>query len=216
MNDPFYGGQELIRLKFPLGGAVIFVGTLSKVDPTYSFLALPNTANTGFNFAATLNHVPVNASFDQFGWAVIGGKFVINSTASVAVTVAIGIAAAGQAGANAAGKQLLGTNVTLAATGTVVKTSTQTQSGSPNLRLTTNSDGLFVGGAITGTGIPAGTSIGAIDATGLVLSMVATGTTTAVNATATGSVTVTQTNNDATRFWNTVTMNRPLAQGAIT
>ena len=215
VTDPFFGYQELVRLSVPVSTA-LYPGTLSKLDVSWGYVAVPNTANTGFSVAASLNNVPSNATFVQYAWFVTGGRFVFNSTASVAVTVAIGVAAAGQAGANAAGKQLLNTNVTLAATGTVVKTSVQTQNGSPFLRLTSNSDGLFVGQALTGTGIPASTSIGSIDATGLIVGMVAVGTTTAQNATATGGVTVTATNNDATRFWNTVAFSNAFVQGAIT
>jgi hypothetical protein len=79
-----------------------------------------------------------------------------------------------------------------------------------------NSDGWFEGMALTGTGIPASTCVGDIDASGTVVLMVQTGTTTVQNATATGSVSVTGTYNDGTRYWNVATLNRPFAQGAIT
>ena len=64
-----------------------------------------------------------------------------------------------------------------------------------------------VGVAVTGTGIPASTTITAIDPDNRTVTMSA-------NATATGSVSVTGTYNDATIFYNVVTVNRPGAQGA--
>lgn len=213
-NDPFWNGLECIRLAIPVSTAVR-VGTLSTLTNTYSFVAVPNTALLGQSVAMSLNDIPSNASFVQYAWFVIAGRYPVLSTASVAADTAFGITGAGTVGANTAGKEILNARIQQAATATVVKTSVNTVSGSPTLRVS-NSDGWFVGLAITGTGIPASTSIGSIDASGTLVGMVSTGTTTAQNATATGSVSVTATYNDATRFWNVATMQRPFAQGAIT
>ncbi|HEY6022771.1 MAG TPA: hypothetical protein VIV34_01185, partial [Pseudolabrys sp.] len=65
-----------------------------------------------------------------------------------------------------------------------------------------------VGMAVTGTGIPASTTISAINPDNTVVM--------SANATATGSVSVTGTYNDGTNFWNVLVVDRPLAQGAIT
>jgi hypothetical protein len=116
------------------------------------------------------------------------------------------VAAVGKAGANSAGKQLLNTRVVLPATGTVVKANSTTQSGTPFVKVN-GSDGLFVGQAVSGTGIPATTSIGAIDAAGTTISLVGSVTLLPVNATATGGTTLTFTNNDGVLFFNTVTFN---------
>lgn len=212
--DPYWGGIEAIRLSIPVSTAVR-VGTMSTITATGSYVAVPNTANLGQSVAVCMSDVPSNATFVQYAWFAVGGRFVINSTASVAADTAFGIAAAGQAGALAAGKQLLNARVQVAATTTVVKANTVTQSGSPFIRVT-NSDGWFVGVALTGTGIPASTSVGSISSDGLTVGMVSTGTTTAQNATATGAISATGTYNDATRFWNVATFDRPFAQGAIT
>lgn len=211
--DPYWGGLECIRMSIPVSTAVR-VGSLSTLTATLGYVAVPNTANLGQSVAVCSVDVPSNATFTQYAWFVIAGRYPILSGASVAADTAFGITAAGSAGAIAAGKQLLNARVQVAATTTVVKTA-QTQNGSPYLKVS-NADGWFVGLAITGTGIPATTSVGAISADGTVITMVDTGTTTTDNATATGSVSVTGTYNDGTRFWNVATFDRIFAQGAIT
>jgi hypothetical protein len=216
VNDPYWGGLDLIRLSIPVSTAVR-VGSLSTLTATYGYVAVPNTANLGQSLAVSFNDIPSNASFVQYAWFVIAGRYPVLSGASVAADTAFGITAAGTAGANSAGKQILNARVQLAATTTVVKANVTTQSGS-NILKAGNSDGWFVGAALSGTGIPASTVIGSIDAavSPVVITMVQTGTTTAQNATATGAVSVTATYNDGTRFFNVATFDRPFAQGAIT
>ena len=213
-NDPYWNGIEVIRLQVPTSTAVR-VGTLSTLTNTYGFVAVPNTALLGQSVAMSLNDIPSNASFVQYAWFVIAGRYPVLSTASVAADTAFGITGAGTVGANTAGKEILNARIQLASTATVVKANTNTTSGSPTIRVS-NTDGWFVGAALSGTGIPASTCIGSIDASGTIVGMVQTGTTTAQNATATGSVSVTATYNDGTRHWNVATMQRPFAQGAIT
>lgn len=212
--DPFWGGLDVIRLSIPVATAVR-VGQLSTLTATNSYVAVPNTANLGQSVALCASDVTTNATFVQYAWFVIAGRFPVYATASVAADTAFGLTAAGQVGANSAGKQILNARIQLPATTTVIKTNTQTQSGTPFLRVT-NTDGWFEGMALSGTGIPATTSVGEIDSSGTMVTMVQSGTTTVQNATATGSVSVTGTYNDATRFWNVATLQRPLAQGAIT
>lgn len=210
--DPYWGGLEVIRLAVPVSTAVR-VGQLSTITSAFSFVSVPNTAGLGQSVAVCASDVPSNASFVQYAWFVVAGRFPVLSGASVAADTAFGITAAGQAGAVAAGKQLLNARVQLAATTTVVKTA-GTQNGSPFIKVA-NPDGWFVGAALTGTGIPATTSVGSISADGFTVGMVSTGTTTAQNATATASVSVTATYNDGTRFWNVATFQRIFAQGQI-
>lgn len=214
-NDPYWGGGEAIYLQMPTSTA-LQTGTVLAYDTAAGFVAsaVANTANLGKSLAVLMNYVPSNASA-QFAWAYIMGSVPVYSTASVAADTALGITAAGQVGANSAGKEMLNARSTKAATTTVTKSNTQTTNGSPLLRVS-NSDGLFVGCPISGTGIPASTYIGAISADGRTITMTQSDLATAQNATATGSVTLTGTYNDGSKFWNVVTFNRPLAQGAIT
>lgn len=207
--DPFYGGQKLIYLAVPTSTA-LNVGHAVTWDINNRIVALPNTANQGVPVAFSLNAVASDASNIQYSWFVIEGQVPAWSNASVAAAAAIGIVAAGQLGANSAGKQILSARVAAAATTTVAKTNTQTQNGSNLIRTTQGgTDGWFVGIALSGTGIPASTVVTAINPDNRTVTM-------NNNATATGSVTVTGTRNDSTNFWNIITVSSPLAQGAIT
>lgn len=204
--DPFWGGQDLIYLSNATATALV-VGTPVVWDVNNQAVAVPNTANLGMPVAFALNSFPSQTG-TSYGWFVIAGKFVAASNASVAAAAQIGIAAAGRLGANSAGKEILGARVAAAATTTVAKTNTLTQSGSTLLKVS-NTDGWFVGVALTGTGIAASTTITALDPDNRTVTMNNA-------ATATGSVTVTGTYNDGTIFYNVLTTDRPGAQGAIT
>ena len=206
--DPYWGGQELAYLAIPTSTA-LKVGHAVTWDNTNNIVALPNTANLGFPVAFALNAVNSDANNVQYAWFLIEGRFPAYSNASVAAAAAIGIVAAGQLGANSAGKEILGVRVAAAATTTVAKTNTNTQSGSTLLRCSSaGTDGWFVGVALSGTGIAASTVITAIDPDNRTVTMNNA-------ATATGSVTVTGTYNDGTSFWNVIVADRPQAQGAI-
>ena len=205
--DPYWGGQDLIYVSFPVSTAVT-AGTVLVWDAAYSATAVPNTANLGQSVGLALNAVASVASV-QYGWAVVSGRYIAFSGASVAANAAIGITAAGKLGANSAGKQILNAKVETAATATVVKTNGRTQSGSPIIQVS-NTDGWFVGLPITGTGIAASSTITAIDPNNFTVTL-------NNNATATGSASLTGTYNDAgSNFWNVLYVNAPLAQGAIT
>lgn len=206
--DPYWGGAEVIRLRVPANTTAIAVGTAAIYNNAFAYTIAPNTANLGQPLAFAVNAVPLNAGFDQYAWFYIGGTFPALSGASVAANTATGITAAGTLGANSAGKQVLNARVQVAATNTVVKANSNTTSGSTLLRVP-NSDGWFVGLYLSGTGIPALTTVTAIDASGTLITM-------SLAATATGSVSVTGTYNNATVFWNVLNANRPFAQGAIT
>lgn len=205
VNDPYWGGQELIYLQMPTSTA-LKVGACLAYDVATSFVAsaVANTANLGKTVAFLRNAVASNASA-QYAWAVVAGQVPAWSDASVAADTATGIVAAGQLGAVSAGKQILGARVTKPATTTVVKANTQTQSGSAVIKVS-NTDGWFVGTALSGTGIAASTVITAIDPDDRTVTM-------NNNATASGSVSVTGTYNDSTNYWNVITVNAPHAQG---
>lgn len=209
-DDPFWGGGEYIYLE---ANATLNQGAAVTWNAAVGFLAinLPNTANQGCAVAWAL--YPMTSG--QYGWFKLSGQIVANCTASVAAGTTVGITAAGQLGANSAGKQILGATSVQAATATITKANAVTRNGSPLLQVP-NSDGLFVGLAISGTGIPASTYIGAISSDGRTLTMTQSDLATAQNATATGSITLTGTMNDGTTFYNVLYSDRAFAQGAIT
>lgn len=211
VNDPYWGGRELIYLAYsftngtPLRvGAILTYGTASGFTATL----VANTANLGSSVAFVNDGILSTAATGTYYlWAVISGQCPVWSSASVAANTAIGIVAAGQGGANSAGKQLVNTRVVLPATTTVVKANTVTQNGSAIIRPFT-ADGWFLGVSVSGTGITTSV-INNIDPDNRTITL-------ASNSTATGAVSATGTYNDATNFYNIVLCDRPFAQGAIT
>lgn len=207
--DPYWGGLELIRLAIPTSTTAIVVGTLSSWDASFQYVITPNTANLGQSVGVAMSAVPLNATYVQYAWFVIGGKFPVLCGASVAADTAFGITAAGKGGAIANGKQILNARVRTAATATVAKANTVTVSGS-NVFKVSNTDGWFVGLPLSGTGVAASTVITGIDPDNRTVTV-------NNNATASGAVTVTGTYNDGSaNYWNTAVMNRPFAQGQVT
>lgn len=163
-----------------------------------------NTANLGRNLCVSLAAMTAG----QFGWFAISGNVPVNSNASVAAGTTFGIAAAGQAGANTAGKQVLNAVISAAASTTFAKANCSAPSGSLFLQVP-NSDGWFPGVYLSGTGIAAGTTVVAIDPANRTITLSA-----ATTAAVTGTVTATY--NNGTVFYNVAQLSRPFAQGAIT
>lgn len=195
-HDPYFGYGRFIYLK---AGAAHNPGRLVMVsDQTFVTADLPNTAILGLPFAVARQVMAQNS----WGWYQLEGVTPIQTVNSVAQGVAVGIAAAGQAGTLAAGKQLLGTRVLQASTFTLTKTGT-TLNGSKRITVS-NVDGLFVGLTPSGTGVGAGT-IESIDPSQMAFNNSAV-------STATGTVTVTFT---YTGFL-LVHISCPHGQGAIT
>ena len=170
----------------------------------WDFTEVPNTANLGRAVAVA----PMALSAGQYTWFQVTGITPLNCTASVAADTTFGIVAAGQGGANSAGKQVLNARVLAPATTTVIKQNATAASGSTVLQVP-NTDGWFVGAYLSGTGIAAGTTVVSIDASQRFVTLSA-----ATTAAVAGAVTATY--NNATVFYNVVHLNRPFAQGAIT
>lgn len=150
----------------------------------------------------------------QYGWFMDAGIVPVNGTATVAQATVFGITAAGQVGANSAGKQILNATIATPATNTVVKSvagggAQGANTSGASLIQVNNVDGLFVGGYLSGTGVGTNAIIQAIDRIGMVL------TVSVVNsAQVTGNVT--QTANNATIFYNVAVLDRAFCQGATT
>ena len=196
--DPFWGFGEFQYIKSNdaiLKGSLVAVGTAN----TYLGTLLPSTTLQGFPFGVAMAPIPSGS----FGWIMISGAAVIKTNATVA--------AAGIAGTNAAGKQLVNVRNVKSATATATVTAT-TKNGSYVLK-TNGYDGFFLGIALSGTGIPASTVAAKLDPDGNTIYMgSAIGTVGDKLATADGTVTVTGT---YTGF-GLAMVNRPFAQGAIT
>lgn len=205
-NDDYWGGAEVIYVyaagSIRQGGVVVFTPTAQTGGIRWEASECPNTANLGRPIGFAMTSMTVG----QWGWVMISGIMPVNCSASVAADTALGIAAAGQGGANAAGKQMLGARSILAAAATIVKLG-NANSGSKLLQV--NGDaGWFIGAYLSGTGIAASTVIVDIDPSGTQVTL-NNATTALVNSN------VTATYNNATVFYNVVAFNRPIAQGRI-
>lgn len=207
-RDNYWGGGEFIYVK--AGGTLVqgalctIVVTVASGQTVFTANAVGNTANLGCPVYIAMTSMTVG----QFGFLCMSGVAPINSTASVAADTTFGITAAGQVGANSAGKQILGARNMLAATTTVAKTNCSANSGSTRL-VVSSADGWFIGAYLSGTGIAATTTVSDIDPSGTQVTL-----SLATTAAVTGTVTATY--NNATVFYNVPLINRPIAQGAIT
>jgi hypothetical protein len=202
--DPYWGYGEFLYIK---SNAAIVKGSLVQYDDTYTGVLLVNTANTGFPFGVAM--APIASG--NYGWIQISGTAVIATNATVAADAAIGVAAAGIAGTNSAGKQLLSTRNRKAATATVTGTAS-TQTGSGTLYFPKGYDGFVLGLALSGTGVPASTVVAGLDPDGKRAYMGSAVGTFDKTATATGSVTITGTFTGL----GVAVISRPFVQGAIT
>lgn len=207
--DPWWGGGELV---WGRAAAAIRAQGLCSMQPTfdtalqafrYDVTEVANTANLGRSLCVAMGSYTTG----QYGWFLLSGVVPVNCQAAVAAGTTFGIAAAGQGGANTAGKQILNGIVVAPSTTTVIKTQCQAPVGSNQLQVG-NSEGWFVGAFLSGTGIAGGTTITAIDSSGRIVTL------SAVTTAAVGSVTATY--NNGTIFYNVAHLNRPFAQGAIT
>lgn len=207
-NDAFFGGGEFMYVKangnIRQFGLVVLTQAIASGAVVYNATEVPNTANLGRPLAVAM----VPASSGQFLWVCIGGVIPVNCSAAVAADTTFGIAAAGQGGANAAGKQILNARVVIASSTTVAKAGCTALSGTKILKVP-ESSGWFAGLPLSGTGIAASTVITDIDPSGTIVTL-------NNNTTAAVAGTVTGTYNDGTIFYNVAHINRPFAQGAIT
>lgn len=198
-QDPYYGLQEMVYAQAAAAqecGSVVYFAT------GWQATDIPNTANLGRPVAVA----KAAMASGTYGWYITKGVAPWSATASVAAGTAFGITGAGQVGANTAGKQILGAVVQIAGTGTFTKVGTTNTGAQTKRRLQLpNVDGLFVGLAVSGTGIAGGSTISAIDPSGNFVTLSA-------DMTAAGTVTITFT---YTNFL-VVYSQDPFTQGAIT
>jgi hypothetical protein len=207
-HDPYWGAGEFIYVR--ANGAIRNLGFVV-ITPVfdsgtgrwrYNATEVPNTANLGRQLGVAMRAMESG----EFGWACVGGIIPANCSANVAADTAFGITAAGQCGAISNGKQVLNARVVAPATTTVVKTG-QLFGGSVRV-LVPNIDGWFVGGFISGTGVPASTTIASINPSANEITLSAA-------ATVAGSTSLTVTYNNSTIHYNVVHLNRPFAQGQV-
>ena len=214
-QDAWWGGAEFVYAVVPASTTIrqfglcvlssVFNATLNRWE--IQATEAPNTANLGKTLAVAMMAFSSNTAL-QYGWFCVQGTIPVNCSASVAADTTFGITAAGQAGANAAGKQILNSRIVAAATTTVAKVNCSSASGSLQL-IVPNADGWFPGVYLSGTGIQAATTVTAIDPNNKTVTL-----SLATSAAVAGTITATY--NNAVVFYNVAFINRPFAQGAIT
>jgi len=201
-NVPNWGPSELMFVRY-VGGTALAPGRLVVVDKDWTITDMPNTGNTGRQVYVTLSRFEIGSVTAQYGWVMRSGVAPIQATAGTA-TGPVYFSAAGQANSTAAaGKQILNMSTLLAPTSSFTRQVT-TQNGSKKLKLA-RVNGLFVGQAVSGTGIAGSSVIASIDPGGNFVML-------NNNMTATGTVTGTFT---ATGFF-IAQFDRPFVQGQIT
>lgn len=214
--DPWWGAGEFV---YAYAAGTIRAFGLCVLTPSFQTVAAANTVANQYRYDATevANTAnqgrPLAVAMEalvagQLGWFCLTGLVPVNSTSAVAAAAAIGIVAAGQAGALAAGKQILNADCLGLSATTVVKANCTAGIGSTQLQVP-SSDGWFPGVFLSGTGIAALTTVVSIDSSGRFVTL-----SVATTAAVAGSVTATY--NNATIFYNILRLNRAFAQGAIT
>jgi hypothetical protein len=178
-DDPYLGGGCFIYAKAVAAYAVGIVVTISDLGVA---TAVPNTAGLGVCLAVARNNFAINT----YGWFQVVGVCPLAATATVTAGNPFAISGAGTVGALANGKQILNAISVASQTGSIAKTATlvSVAAGQTKTLIVKNMEGLWVGQAVSGTGIGASAVITALDPNGHKVTV-------DVASTATGSVTVT-------------------------
>lgn len=207
-NVPNWGFCEVMYARYT-SSTVINPGRLLHVDKDGTILDMPNTANTGRLLYVALSRFTAGDVTTQYGWVLRAGiapvQYGVAATAGAVYFAAAGVATP----TLTAGKQILNATCLIAASGSFTRT-VQTRNGSSSVGLG-GVAGVFIGQAISGTGIPASSVVSAIDPSGRSVT-IGSAVGTPVNATATGSVTGTFTHTN----FGIVHLDRPFVQGNIT
>jgi len=210
-EDPVWGPGEFVFCRangsIRQYGACLLLPVWDSTNKVYTenMTEVTNTALLGR--PAYICQTAGGLTTGQYGWFMTSGITPVNCTATVAAGSPVGVVAAGQLGALAAGKSVNGATSVTPATQTVV-TVFSGANGQSVVNVGSTS-GFFPGVFASGTGIPASTTVSAVDPLGRFLVLSA-------NLTAQGSGNITATYNNATIFYNVIAMNRAQYQGPIT
>ena len=210
-NDPWWGGGEFLYAR--ANGTIRAFG-LCQINPTFDATNLRWQYEVTEAASTTILGRPLCVAMkgmadNDYGWFQIAGVTPVNCNAAVAADTTFSVAATGQGGAAAAGKQVVNARIIGASTITVAKANCTSPQAITKTINVPNSDGWFVGAYLSGTGIGAASIIASISPDGRTV-------TSTVDTTAVIAGTVTATYNNATIYYNVAHINRPFSQGAIT
>lgn len=210
-EDPVWGPGEFVFARangsIRQYGACLLLPVWDATNKIYTENMTEVTNTTLLGRPAYICQTAGGLTTGQYGWFMTSGITPVNCTASVAAGSPVGVVAAGQLGALAAGKSVNGATSVTPATQTVTQTGFGV-SGDTVIRMA-NTSGFFPGVFISGTGVAASATVAAVDPLGRFI--VSSGANTA-NV----GGTITATYNNATIFYNVIAMNRAQYQGPIT
>lgn len=202
-----FGGAEFLYARangaIPVGSLVTILPVFDTTQVAYRWNAVVavSTANTGAPLAVYVGNTALTAG--QYAFFAISGVVPVTASATAAAGAPIGLGTAGNVtGTLAAGKQINNAVAVAPPTGTIVKANATGTTGD-NKIFVGNTQGLFVGATLSGTGVGAGT-ITFIDPSGTFVLNSAVNT-----ATVSGNLTATFTG------FVIAYINRPFAQGQI-
>jgi hypothetical protein len=205
---PNWGAAEVMYV-VNTSSSTFIPGNLVQVDKNYAIAAAATTANTGAPIYVCLSNFSAGNVTRQGGWVLLSGICPITtSVAATAGAVYLGTSK-NVTPTLAAGKQVLNATCLVAASGAFTRAGT-TRNGSSFVAIP-RVNGLYPGLAFTGTGIPGASVISSIDPGGAGI-VIGSAVGTAVNATASGTVTLTFTHTG----YGVFQIQRPFVQGNIT
>lgn len=209
-NVANWGLAELIYLAN--ASVAILPGTLLNIDKNFrvtATAAAATEANSGKALYVATTNFALGTTDVQYGWVMRRGVTPVRYSVA-ATTGRVFAGAAGTATPTAAvGAQILNAQCLIGSAATFTRLG-KTQTGSSKVRFA-SIHGMFVGQAISGTGIPAASVISSMDPGGLFVE-IGSAVGTLVTATASASVTATLTNTG----FGIVQLALPFFQGQIT
>jgi hypothetical protein len=187
-NVPNWGVATLLYVSSN-GASTITPGTIINLDKNFRISATAaSEANTGRPVYVTLTNFQIGSTTEQYGWVMRQGICPVQYSVAATAGNVYGGSAGKATPTAAAGVQILNARCLIAAGSTFTRNGT-TRTGSSKVRLP-GMGGIYVGIAISGTGIPALSVVSSIDPNGVDV-VIGSAIGVPVNATATGVVTVT-------------------------
>lgn len=188
----------------------ILPGTLVVIDKNFRVVATAaSEANTGKPVFVAVTNFAVGSTTPQYGWVLRRGVAPVRYSVAATAGRVFGGTAGVATPTAAVGVQILNAQCLIAAASTFTRAGV-TRNGSSKVRVSSMA-GIYVGQAISGTGIPASSVVSSIDSSGTSLT-IGSAVGTPVNATATGNPTLTMTNTG----FGIVQCDYPHFQGQIT
>ncbi len=188
----------------------ILPGTLVVIDKNFRVVATAaSEANTGKAVFVALTNFAVGSTVPQYGWVLRRGICPVRYAVAATVGRVFGGTAGTATPTAAIGVQIMNAQCLIAAAAPFTRVA-QTRNGSSSVQFS-NTVGMYVGQAISGTGIPASSVISTIYPNGRIVG-IGSAVGTLVNATATGNPTLTLNNTG----FGIVQMDYPHFQGQIT